>query len=373
MISNTPCLSEVLKDQLYLGNLSAALSVEQRDRLSITHIISVCPDYPSTGPRHLTIPVEDSELENILIYLVEACRFIQNALDQGGRILLHCVMGISRSTTVLAAYLMKTRNISASNAIRFIKQRRPQAHPNYGFIKQLDIFEKCGYEPSSSHPQYRSWKRRHVQDVNNYLNHLVDTVAIIPDKLLMTSDFPYDPEQAQSLLLEMGVTHQLSISPAEVVPTSTSVIHHHVNLNTQSPEALLLALPGICDYICDSVRNDGVVLVHCRIESRACTAVCAYLMSGGSSHEQAFRVIQNILPLFNPTKIFLRNLEIFQASPYMATIGRLSIIEDGFSSQRQSNSTVITKSSNVRERNELKNTTQKPISGHGAFVSILSI
>lgn len=72
--------------------------------MSITHIVSVCPDYPSTGHRHLTIPVQDSELENLLIHLSEACRFIQNALDQGGRILLHCVMGISRSITVLAAY-----------------------------------------------------------------------------------------------------------------------------------------------------------------------------------------------------------------------------------------------------------------------------
>ena len=63
---------------------------------------------------------------------------------------------------------------------------RQQAHPNYGFIKQLDIFAKCGYEPSPSHPQYRSWKRRHVQDVSNYLNHIVDTAIIIPDKLLMT-------------------------------------------------------------------------------------------------------------------------------------------------------------------------------------------
>lgn len=86
-------------------SLSAGLSVEHRDRLSITHIISVCPDYPSTGPNHLTIPVQDSELDNLLIHLPEACNFIQNALDQeGGRILLHCVMGISRSITVLAAY-----------------------------------------------------------------------------------------------------------------------------------------------------------------------------------------------------------------------------------------------------------------------------
>ena len=180
---------------------------------------------------------------------------------------------------------------------------RPQAQPNYGFIKQLDVFEKCGFEPSLSHPQYRSWKRRHVQDVNNYFSHLVDTVAIVPDKLLMTrfrvqliylfyfciyfvffSDFPDDPKKAQSLLIEMGVTHLLSISPAENTTTTsessfTSVQvmnHHHFSINSQSPEALLLILPNICEYIRDSVKNNGLVLVHCQIESRACMAVCAY-------------------------------------------------------------------------------------------------
>lgn len=348
--NDSPCVSEIVKDQLYIGNLSAGLSVEQRDQLSITHIVSVCPDYPSTGPRHLTIPVQDSELDNLLIHLPEACRFIQNALEQGGRVLLHCVMGISRSTTVLAAYLMKTRNMSPSDAINFIKQRRPQAQPNYGFTKQLDIFEKCGYEPLISHPHYRSWKRRHVQDVNNYFNHLIDTVAIVPDKLLLTSEFPDDPKKAQSLLIEMGVTHILSISPSENTSSFASVMNHHVITNGQSPEALLLVLPSICDYIRDSVKNNGLVLVHCRIESRACTAVCAYLMSGGSSFEQAFCVIQNALPLFNPTKIFLHNLECFQASLLMAT----STVNDTFSSQRQS--TAVTKSSNVHDRDESKHT-----------------
>lgn len=63
---------------------------------------------------------------------------------------------------------------------------RPQAHPNYGFIKQLDVFWKCNFEPSFSHPAYRSWKRRNKQDVTHYLNHAADTVSIIEDKLLLT-------------------------------------------------------------------------------------------------------------------------------------------------------------------------------------------
>ena len=210
---------------------------------------------------------------------------------------------------------------------------RPQANPNYGFIKQLDIFEKCGYEPSPSHSLYRSWKRRHVQDINSYLSHLIDTVAIIPDKLLMArfvskppvihsaplihlcfSEFPDDPEQAQSLLLEMGVTHLMSISPAQNSFNFTFVTNHHVSVSSQCPEALFPVLPNICDYIRDAVKNGGLVLVHCRIESRACMAVCAYrkfffsldirknfdflllfcsVISGGSSYEHAFCVIQN--------------------------------------------------------------------------------
>jgi dual specificity phosphatase 12 len=70
----------------------------------VTHILSVCPDYPSTGKCHLTIPVEDSEYEDLLIHLPKACQFIQDAVSGGGRVLVHCVMGVSRSTTVVAAY-----------------------------------------------------------------------------------------------------------------------------------------------------------------------------------------------------------------------------------------------------------------------------
>ena len=52
----------------------------------------------------MIIPVQDSEYADILIHLPDACRFIQNAVDDGGRVLVHCHMGISRSATVIAAY-----------------------------------------------------------------------------------------------------------------------------------------------------------------------------------------------------------------------------------------------------------------------------
>lgn len=119
----SPSVDSIVEDRIYLGkyvfsrhvhhpsmtyplvrSLLAATCEDTRNKLGITHILSVCPDYPSTGPNHLAIAVDDSEYEDLLIHLPEACRFVQSALEKGGKVLVHCVMGISRSTTVVCAY-----------------------------------------------------------------------------------------------------------------------------------------------------------------------------------------------------------------------------------------------------------------------------
>ncbi|EGN92577.1 hypothetical protein SERLA73DRAFT_65520 [Serpula lacrymans var. lacrymans S7.3] len=144
-------VDEIVDGKIYIGNLSAALSLEWRSKLGISHVLSVCPEYSSTGPKHLTICVQDSEYEDLLIHLPQACQFIQSALDEGGKILVHCVMGVSRSTTVVCAYcelndncfnvhsvvlritvyaiyfrlqVMATRRCCAPAAIQFIRKRR---------------------------------------------------------------------------------------------------------------------------------------------------------------------------------------------------------------------------------------------------------
>jgi len=85
-------------------SFAAAKSADLRRQFGITHIVSACPDLPLQGPNHMVIPVQDSEYADILIHLPDACRFIQKAVDDGGRVLVHCRMGISRSATVIAAH-----------------------------------------------------------------------------------------------------------------------------------------------------------------------------------------------------------------------------------------------------------------------------
>lgn len=53
-----------------------------------------------------------------------------------GKILVHCLVGMSRSATCVLAYLMICRKMSAVDAIRTVRMRR-EIRPNDGFLQQL--------------------------------------------------------------------------------------------------------------------------------------------------------------------------------------------------------------------------------------------
>jgi len=53
--------------------------------------------------------------------------------------LIHCKAGISRSVTILISYLMLKFNITAKDALKIVRENRPQVNPNYGFMKQLGL------------------------------------------------------------------------------------------------------------------------------------------------------------------------------------------------------------------------------------------
>lgn len=89
------------------SSFAAAQCPELGKKLGITHLISVCHECLSRSGEnytHLQISVEDTEYSDLLIYLPKTTRFIQAALEEGGRVLIHCIMGVSRSTTVVAAF-----------------------------------------------------------------------------------------------------------------------------------------------------------------------------------------------------------------------------------------------------------------------------
>ncbi|CAD5222868.1 unnamed protein product [Bursaphelenchus xylophilus] len=72
----------------------------------------------------------------------KAVKFVyQHRVEKRG-ILIHCFMGVSRSVTIMLAYIVTVLDMEVPKALRFVKQRRYCAEPNFGFKEQLCDYVK---------------------------------------------------------------------------------------------------------------------------------------------------------------------------------------------------------------------------------------
>ncbi|EFR00776.1 hypothetical protein MGYG_03779 [Nannizzia gypsea CBS 118893] len=61
-------------------------------------------------------------------------------------ILVHCERGISRSPTMVIAYLMRKYGKSRDAVLADVKEKR-KIRPNQGFLDQLEVWEQVEYQP----------------------------------------------------------------------------------------------------------------------------------------------------------------------------------------------------------------------------------
>jgi dual specificity phosphatase 12 len=86
--------------------------------------------------------VDDTTDAPIFKHFDKAHSIIRKALAEGNRVLVHCAAGVSRSVTLVAAYLIIEKGMSADAALRLIRTGRKNANPNEGFRKQLALLER---------------------------------------------------------------------------------------------------------------------------------------------------------------------------------------------------------------------------------------
>jgi protein-tyrosine phosphatase len=126
-------------DNIYIGNYATALDLSLLKSLGITHILVVGKNMKELFVDEFiykTIPLYDSDYTNITKYFDESNEFIRNGYEKG-KILIHCGHGISRSVSLVMAYLIKCKEMSYSEVKLFVKSKRKVAQPNPGFEKQL--------------------------------------------------------------------------------------------------------------------------------------------------------------------------------------------------------------------------------------------
>uniref|UniRef100_A0A8C4J1M7 Dual specificity protein phosphatase n=3 Tax=Dromaius novaehollandiae TaxID=8790 RepID=A0A8C4J1M7_DRONO len=132
---------------LYVGDLYVARDKAQLSRMGISHVVDAAAGRfrIDTGPKfykdllvdYYGIEAEDSPNFDISIYFYPVARYIRAALKSPrGKVLVHCAMGISRSATLVLAFLMICEEMSLADAIRTVRSHRGIC-PNSGFLKQL--------------------------------------------------------------------------------------------------------------------------------------------------------------------------------------------------------------------------------------------
>lgn len=163
---------------LYLGNLNHAQNAYMLHALGITHVVSVgeCALVPppniatsdsssgyhlvaGRGPGgHGSLWMEEREgrikvldikgvcddgIDSLQHQLGPVCDWIERARAEGGKILVHCRVGVSRSATVTIAYVMKHLAISLVDAYLIVRSRRLNVliQPNMRLLYNL-----CGWE-----------------------------------------------------------------------------------------------------------------------------------------------------------------------------------------------------------------------------------
>jgi len=99
---------------------------------------------PSLDLDHHVWSIKDRiDSEFLTDELASMVQHIDEALCLGRVCLVHCAQGISRSVSVCASYLICKRNMSFYQAMTTIRQGRPIANPNLGFVACLRSLEQC--------------------------------------------------------------------------------------------------------------------------------------------------------------------------------------------------------------------------------------
>lgn len=124
---------------LFLGPCSAASSSSFLQSNGITSVISIgsTPSEKIDGVTYHRISMVDSPSAPISESIESASNIIDQVAGAGGKVLVHCSAGISRSPTVIAGYLMTRQGLSLKAALAAIVSARPTVCPNTGFISQL--------------------------------------------------------------------------------------------------------------------------------------------------------------------------------------------------------------------------------------------
>ena len=128
---------------VYLSNYFAAKSLAKVRSLQITHVLVCAAELPMALTRQLPTLIytklELADNPSSILDLEAALGAIAAAAAAGGRILVHCAAGASRSAAIVCAWVMREQRVGYDEALNLVRTKR-WVQPNAGFELQLRAF-----------------------------------------------------------------------------------------------------------------------------------------------------------------------------------------------------------------------------------------
>lgn len=133
-----------------IGNLASAHDEEFLRRKNVYFVLNLTKEPNEVeveGIEYKTVPLDDDEDEDLSGHLEECYSFISKAKAASSKketktVLVHSYFGLSRTSAIVIAYLMKEKAWSLREAYDYFIARHPTARPNDGFIVQLLRYEQ---------------------------------------------------------------------------------------------------------------------------------------------------------------------------------------------------------------------------------------
>ena len=134
-------MSEIIKNKLYLGDMFDANDADNIKNINISCIVCVAERLliTNTNPN---VKVHKYELSddyncNISLYFDE----IGEIINKENIVLVNCAAGISRSSTIVIAYIMKYYKLDLKKTFIYVRNKRRQICPNKKFMECLLDYE----------------------------------------------------------------------------------------------------------------------------------------------------------------------------------------------------------------------------------------
>lgn len=128
---------------LCVSGAAVARDLPRLLREGVTDVLNmageVCPNWHAGrgAVRYHTYCLRDGKAEALAPLLPRILRLMARVRRRGGRLLVHCQQGVSRSVATCVFYLMWRDGVEFREGLRVVREQRGVASPNLGFSCQL--------------------------------------------------------------------------------------------------------------------------------------------------------------------------------------------------------------------------------------------